>query len=133
MSNARYSAKNIYLAKADREISEIESGASVRDQAKKMRDNTIDPADTFAWLRDLLFVWNLGFSVTFVFEYDSAILQTIPMLSQYVNTGFATKHVLRGIELQARQWPQATHQRVMKLSTNVQYMRVLLTHKIPLC
>ncbi|HNG47560.1 MAG TPA: PLxRFG domain-containing protein, partial [Agitococcus sp.] len=98
MSNARYSAKNIYLAKADREISEIESGASVRDQAKKMRDNTIDPVDTFAWLRDLLFVWNLGGSVMFAFlNMTQPFLQTIPMLSQYVNTSFATKHVWRGI------------------------------------
>jgi hypothetical protein len=100
MSNARYSAKNIYLAKADREISEIESGASVRDQAKKMRDNTIDPVDTFAWLRDLLFVWNLGGSVMFAFlNMTQPFLQTIPMLSQYVNTSFATKHVLRGIKV----------------------------------
>jgi hypothetical protein len=98
MSNARYSAKNIYLAKADREISEIESGASVRDQAKKMRDNTIDPVDTFAWLRDLLFVWNLGGSVMFAFlNMTQPFMQALPMLSQYVNTGFATKHVLRGI------------------------------------
>ena len=26
-------------------------------------------------------------------------MQTLPMLSQYVNTGFATKHILRGIKV----------------------------------
>ena len=63
-----------------------------------MRDNTIDPVDTFAWLRDLLFVWNLGGSVMFAFlNMTQPFMQTIPMLSQYVNTSFATKHVLRGI------------------------------------
>ena len=35
MSNARYSAKNIYLAKANEAINDIESGKSIKDQAIK--------------------------------------------------------------------------------------------------
>ncbi|HQV23429.1 MAG TPA: PLxRFG domain-containing protein, partial [Agitococcus sp.] len=100
MSNARYSAKNIYLAKVNEAINDIESGKSIKDQAIKMRDNTINPADTSAWLRDLLFVWNLGGSVMFAFlNMTQPFMQTLPMLSQYVNTGFATKHILRGIKV----------------------------------
>ena len=100
MSNARYSAKNIYLDKVNNAISDITSGESVRDQAKKMRDNTINPAEHSALLRDILFLWNLGGSPFFaLLNLTQPFMQTIPMLSQYVNTGFAAKHILRGIKV----------------------------------
>ena len=99
LSNARYSANQIYNPAIDESITDIKDPAYQED-AIRLRDYALDTQEELAPIKNFAFVYYMGFSAMFgLVNLTQPILQTLPYLMQY-STDHATipKAFLKAIQ-----------------------------------
>ena len=99
LSNARYSANQIYNPAIDESITDIKDPAYQED-AIRLRDYALDTQEELAPIKNFAFVYYMGFSAMFgLVNLTQPILQTLPYLMQYT-TDHATipKAFLKAIQ-----------------------------------
>ena len=96
MSNARRSAKNIYNKLENAAVNAIpKEQGYLQEDAQKLVNYINNPEEEAQGFRNILFMWNLGASVTFgLANLTQPFLVTIPKLSEYTTASDAKSKVL---------------------------------------
>jgi hypothetical protein len=102
MSNARFSAKNIYKSKINDAVADIESG-DVQAQAQKMTEAIFEPTETYQTLKTVAFIYNLAMSLRFALvNLLQPIQQTLPFLTQYVGVRGGANLLWQGMKMSGK-------------------------------